>query len=84
MPIIADVDAGFGNAEATYLPTSKMIEAGACALQIENQVSDQKQCGHRNDFALRRTAMLTHRRAIEDDPRSIRYGNLHQRLGRLG
>ena len=36
MPIIADVDAGFGNAEATYLPTSKMMEAGACALQIEN------------------------------------------------
>ena len=23
-----------------------MIEAGACALQIENQVSDAKQCGH--------------------------------------
>ena len=23
-----------------------MIEAGACAIQIENQVSDAKQCGH--------------------------------------
>ncbi|MEM1123146.1 MAG: isocitrate lyase, partial [Bacteroidota bacterium] len=26
----------------------KMIEAGACALQIENQVSDAKQCGHQD------------------------------------
>jgi isocitrate lyase len=45
VPIIADIDAGFGNAEATYLLAKKMIEAGACALQIENQVSDEKQCG---------------------------------------
>jgi isocitrate lyase len=37
VPIIADIDAGFGNAEATYLLAKKMIEAGACALQIENQ-----------------------------------------------
>ncbi|HTN34311.1 MAG TPA: isocitrate lyase [Marinobacter sp.] len=46
VPIIADIDAGFGNAEATYLLAKRMIEAGACALQIENQVSDEKQCGH--------------------------------------
>jgi isocitrate lyase len=46
VPIIADIDAGFGNDEATYLLAKKMIEAGACALQIENQVSDAKQCGH--------------------------------------
>jgi len=38
VPIIADIDAGFGNEEATYLLAKKMIEAGACALQIENQV----------------------------------------------
>ena len=48
IPIIADIDAGFGNAEATYLLAKKMIEAGACALQIENQVSDEKQCGHQD------------------------------------
>ncbi|MFS0773302.1 isocitrate lyase [Sphingomonas sp. 1P08PE] len=48
VPIIADIDAGFGNAEATYLLAHKMIEAGACALQIENQVSDEKQCGHQD------------------------------------
>ena len=48
VPIIADIDAGFGNAEATYLLAKQMIEAGACAIQIENQVSDEKQCGHQD------------------------------------
>ncbi|MFT7684142.1 MAG: isocitrate lyase, partial [Moritella dasanensis] len=48
VPIIADIDAGFGNAEATYLMAKKMIEAGACCIQIENQVSDEKQCGHQD------------------------------------
>lgn len=48
VPIIADIDAGFGNEEATYLLAKKLIEAGACAIQIENQVSDEKQCGHQD------------------------------------
>ncbi|TXS95230.1 isocitrate lyase [Parahaliea maris] len=48
VPIIADIDAGFGNEEATYLLAKQMIEAGACAIQIENQVSDAKQCGHQD------------------------------------
>ncbi|OUS38165.1 isocitrate lyase ['Osedax' symbiont bacterium Rs2_46_30_T18] len=48
VPIIADIDAGFGNAEATYLMAKQMIEAGACCIQLENQVSDEKQCGHQD------------------------------------
>tara|TARA_S200000501_G_scaffold83274_1_gene75413 strand:- start:164 stop:1744 length:1581 start_codon:yes stop_codon:yes gene_type:complete len=48
VPIIADIDAGFGNEEATYQMAKQMIEAGACAIQIENQVSDEKQCGHQD------------------------------------
>src|SRR5690606_36813199 len=48
VPIIADIDAGFGNEEATYLLAKKRIEARACAIQIENQVSDEKQCGHQD------------------------------------
>lgn len=48
VPIVADIDAGFGNEEATYLLAKKMIQAGACAIQIENQVSDAKQCGHQD------------------------------------
>ena len=48
VPVIADIDAGFGNAEATYLLAKQFIEAGACCIQIENQVSDEKQCGHQD------------------------------------
>ncbi|MFT5506446.1 MAG: isocitrate lyase [Gammaproteobacteria bacterium] len=48
VPIVADIDAGFGNAEATYLLSKQLIEAGACCIQIENQVSDEKQCGHQD------------------------------------
>ncbi|MBJ9918847.1 isocitrate lyase [Burkholderia cenocepacia] len=48
VPIIADIDAGFGNAEAPYLLAKQFIEAGACCIQIENQVSDEKQCGHQD------------------------------------
>ena len=48
VPIVADIDAGFGNAEATYLMAKQMIEVGACCIQIENQVSDEKQCGHQD------------------------------------
>src|SRR3978361_790265 len=35
VPVIADIDAGFGNAEATYLLAKKMIEAGGLAPQSE-------------------------------------------------
>ena len=39
VPMICDIDAGFGNEEATYQLAKKMIEAGACCIQMENQVS---------------------------------------------
>ncbi|MGO4171221.1 isocitrate lyase [Bosea sp. TAF32] len=48
VPIIADIDAGFGNEHATYLLAKELIRAGASCLQIENQVSDAKQCGHQD------------------------------------
>ena len=48
VPIIADIDAGFGNEEATYLMAKQMIEAGAGCIQIEHEVSDEKQCGHQD------------------------------------
>lgn len=48
VPIIADIDAGFGNEHATYLLAKELIKAGASCLQIENQVSDAKQCGHQD------------------------------------
>ena len=48
VPIIADIDAGFGNEHAIYLVAKELIKAGACCLQIENQVLDAKQCGHQD------------------------------------
>ncbi|MGD9862526.1 MAG: isocitrate lyase/phosphoenolpyruvate mutase family protein [Pseudodonghicola sp.] len=48
VPIIADIGAGFGNEHATYLLAKALIKAGACCLQIENRVSDAKQCGHQD------------------------------------
>src|SRR5690625_6919127 len=48
VPNIADIDAGFGNEEAIYLLAKKMIEDGAGAIQLENQVSYEKQCGHQD------------------------------------
>ncbi len=48
VPIIADIDAGYGNEHATYLLAKELIRAGACCLQIENQVSEVKQCGHQD------------------------------------
>lgn len=36
------------------------------------------------DFGLLRTAVLHYLRAIQDEPESIKYGNLYHRLGRLG
>ncbi|HFB54762.1 MAG TPA: isocitrate lyase, partial [Hellea balneolensis] len=76
VPIIADIDAGFGNVHATYLLSKKLIEAGACCIQIENQVSDAKQCGHqdgkvtvpREDFVekLRAVRMAFEELGVED------------------
>jgi hypothetical protein len=36
------------------------------------------------DFGLLRTAVLTHLKAVEDSPESVKYSNLYHRLGRLG
>ena len=61
VPIIADIDAGFGNEEATYLLAKKMIEAGAACIQMENQVgflaTYQKQCIIVNRSGVRREAV---------------------------
>eukprot|EP01038_Epipyxis_sp_PR26KG_P010095 gene10095-13570_t len=48
VPMIADVDAGFGNTAAAQMLMRRCLEAGTSALQLENQVSDEKKCGHLN------------------------------------
>ncbi len=45
-PIVADGEAGFGGPLNTYELTRAMIEAGAAAVHLEDQISSLKKCGH--------------------------------------
>ena len=45
VPVIADVDTGYGNAVNLYRTVQEFIRAGAAAVQIEDQVIP-KRCGH--------------------------------------
>ncbi len=45
LPLIVDIDTGFGNAVNTYRTVRVLERAGACALQIEDQ-EFPKRCGH--------------------------------------
>jgi 2-methylisocitrate lyase-like PEP mutase family enzyme len=47
VPLIVDIDTGFGNPVNTYHTVRRMEAAGADALQIEDQVFPKK-CGHFN------------------------------------
>lgn len=46
IPIVADMEAGFGGVLNTYELTKSMIEAGAAAVHLEDQLSSAKKCGH--------------------------------------
>ncbi|TRZ96973.1 MAG: isocitrate lyase [Deltaproteobacteria bacterium] len=45
-PIVADAEAGFGGPLNTYELIKSMIEAGAAAVHLEDQLSSLKKCGH--------------------------------------
>jgi 2,3-dimethylmalate lyase len=45
IPVICDIDTGYGNAVNLYRTVQEFIRAGAAAVQIEDQVSPKK-CGH--------------------------------------
>lgn len=45
LPVICDVDTGYGNAVNAYRTVQEFIRAGAAAVQIEDQVIPKK-CGH--------------------------------------
>src|ERR1700681_846092 len=45
IPVICDVDTGYGNAVNLYRTVQEFIRAGAAAVQIEDQVFP-KRCGH--------------------------------------
>jgi isocitrate lyase len=45
-PIVADIEAGFGGPLNTFELVKAMIEAGAAAVHLEDQLSSLKKCGH--------------------------------------
>ena len=51
IPLIVDIDTGFGNALNVQRTVKLMARAGASALQLEDQVTP-KRCGHLNDKQL--------------------------------
>lgn len=46
VPIVADAEAGFGGPLNTFELVKAMIEAGAAAFHLEDQLSSLKKCGH--------------------------------------
>jgi isocitrate lyase len=48
VPIIADAEAGFGGVLNVYELVQQLIEAGAAAVHLEDQLAAEKKCGHLN------------------------------------
>lgn len=46
LPIVADVEAGFGGVLNAFELMKSMIEAGAAAVHFEDQLASVKKCGH--------------------------------------
>lgn len=87
VPIIADIDAGYGNADACGRLAGAMMDVGACAIQVENQKSDMKECGHQdNKVTDPRDVFHSKMAAIrfEYEARGIRDGIIVARTDSLG
>lgn len=71
LPLIVDIDTGFGNAVNTYRTVRVLERAGACALQIEDQ-DFPKRCGHFSGKAVipagEMTAKIRAAADARDDP----------------
>jgi isocitrate lyase len=60
-PIVADAEAGFGGPLNTYELIKHMIEAGAAAIHLEDQLSSLKKCGHMGGKVLVPVAEFVHK-----------------------
>lgn len=60
LPLLVDVDTGWGSAFNISRTTTEMIRAGAAAMHIEDQVQ-AKRCGHRPNKAIVSSAEMTDR-----------------------
>ena len=69
LPLLVDVDTGFGAELMIGRTVREMIRAGAAAMHIEDQVSD-KRCGHRPGKALVSQQEMVDRIAAAVDARS--------------
>ncbi|MBE3562355.1 isocitrate lyase [Hydrogenibacillus sp. N12] len=57
VPIVADAEAGFGGPLNVFELTKAMIEAGAAAIHLEDQLSAEKKCGHMGGKVLLPTSL---------------------------
>lgn len=46
VPIVADAEAGFGGALNVFELVKGMVESGASAIHLEDQLASEKKCGH--------------------------------------
>ncbi len=70
LPLIVDIDTGFGNAINTYRTVRVLERAGACALQIEDQVFP-KRCGHFGGKAVIPVVEMTAKIRAATDARDV-------------
>ena len=56
VPIVADAEAGFGGVLNVFELIKAMIEAGAAAVHLEDQLASEKKCGHMGGKVLVSTA----------------------------